>query len=800
MSDEKYHFIGLGGIGMSALARVLLAQGKHVQGSDLRSSLLLEELEKEGALVRIGHKAEALGPASVAVYSSDVPIDNVELVRAKELKLQILHRSELLHALMQKKKPLLVTGTHGKTTVTALLASVLDAGGLEPSFVVGGIHRQWNTNGRSRCGEFFVAEADESDHSFVKTPAFGAIVTNLENDHLNYWKTPKCLGAAFQVFFEQSISSEHVFWCGDDERLRKISPKGISYGFGEENQLRIVDFKPTEKGVRFSVEWGSRRYENIDLCLFGRHNALNGAAVFGLALRLGVSESLIRNAFASFAGTCRRLEWKAKVHGVDLYDDYGHHPTEISVTLKALRDKIRERRLVVVFQPHRFTRVQDLFDEFLTCFAEADVIIMTDIYSAGEPPIAGVSSAALYAKLREKIGDRVHFSPRSRLEIDVAEILRPYDVVLTLGAGDVTKAGDLILRLYEKKGFKWTVGVAFGGTSSEHAVSLMSAKTVIEGLKSSFLNVQLFGLTKNGQWLTDLCALNVLEAKVTQLSSEEMMSPEVLGALTKCDVVIPVFHGQQGEDGMIQGLLDTLNIPYVGSDYRSSALCMHKGWTKHVARAYGVPTPSYIEFDSATYRREPALLAQRIDEELQYPLWIKPVHLGSSVAVFRVMDPKDLGPAAEAIFSLDDTLIAEVEIDGREVEFSLLGNEYIRVAPPGEIMKVDRFHGYDNKYGATASPIEIPARLSPTQRQIGEELALEMYRRSGCKGLARIDFFLDKEGHFWFNEINPLPGFTATSAYPAMWKVGGLDTRALCDELLILAFHKHRCLHTIRGK
>jgi len=231
MNEEKYHFIGLGGIGMSAIARVLLQRGAHVQGSDQRASALLEELAKEGALVRIGHSAESCETATVAIYSSDVRPDNVELVRAKELNLQILHRSEMLHALMQTKKPLLVTGTHGKTTVTALLASVLEAGGLAPSFVVGGIHRQWNTNGKAQGGEFFVAEADESDHSFVKTPAFGAIVTNLENDHLNYWKSSENLSAAFRLFFDQAISPEHIFWCGDDERLRKISPRGCFLWF-----------------------------------------------------------------------------------------------------------------------------------------------------------------------------------------------------------------------------------------------------------------------------------------------------------------------------------------------------------------------------------------------------------------------------------------------------------------------------------------------------------------------------------------------------------------------------------------
>jgi D-alanine--D-alanine ligase len=227
---------------------------------------------------------------------------------------------------------------------------------------------------------------------------------------------------------------------------------------------------------------------------------------------------------------------------------------------------------------------------------------------------------------------------------------------------------------------------------------------------------------------------------------------------------------------------------------------MQKVWTKHIARSIGVPTAAFVEFDATTYRKTPELLTQKIAEELHYPIWLKAVHLGSSVGVYRVAEESELATAAEAVFALDDTLIAEQEIVGREVEFSLLGNEYVRIAPPGEIKKVELFHQYDHKYGPTASPIEIPAKITEIQRQVAETLALEMYARTGCKGLARIDFFLDKAGHFWFNEINPFPGFTATSAYPAMWEVFGLNVSALCDELLMLAFHKHRRLRAIRGK
>jgi len=785
-----YHFIGLGGIGMSALARILLQRGMVVQGSDVRPSALLERLAQEGAKVHIGHSASLCEEATVAVYNSDIRSDNVELQRARERKIPILHRSELLHALMEGKKPLLVTGTHGKTTVTALLSSVLEEGGLEPSFVIGGIHRGWNTNGRGQEGEFFVAEADESDHSFIKTAAFGAIVTNLDNDHLSYWKEPVHLEAAFQQFFSQATSEEHVFWCGDDARLRALKHKGVSYGFGKDNALRIERFESTAEGVRFSIVWKQRRYCDIDLRLYGRHNALNGAAVFGLALALGVAEAAIRSAFMSFAGTARRLEWKGSARGIDVYDDYGHHPTEIETTLKALRTSAKERRLVVVFQPHRYTRVRDCFREFLECFSEADVLVVTDIYGGSEAPIEGVSAERLAAELRTRLGGRVHLFSRDALEEKTAELLQPYDVVLTLGAGDVTHAGDRILQRVESLAPMLKIGVLFGGTSSEHAVSLMSAGTIVKGLSRQWLSVKQFAISKEGQWRMGDDAPSI----------DSMISAEVLQALMACDVVVPVFHGPQGEDGMMQGFLDTLNLPYVGSDYRGSALCMHKGWTKHVAKMFGVPTAAYLELDEISYFASKAQAYEKIERELRYPIWIKPAHLGSSVGVSRVASSEELAQSLETAFAFDDVVIAEEEVDGREVEFSLLGNEFIRVAMAGEIIKPDRFHGYDQKYGPTASPIQIPAPLTERQREIGEEMAREMYRRAGCKGMARIDFFLDKQGHFWLNEINPFPGFTATSAFPAMWQATGLSIEELCDELLILALHKHRRLQRVRGR
>ena len=439
-----YHLIGIGGIGMSALARILKQRGHTVRGSDQKNSLLIEQLKKEGIGVQIGHSPHLVGGADIVVYSSDIPKNHVEITKALELNLPLLHRSDLLHDCMQGKKPLLVTGTHGKTTTTSLLAHVLLNTSFDPSFVVGGIVLALETNGRSGQGEFFVAEADESDGSFLKSKSFGAIVTNLENDHLSYWKTPAHLDEGFKVFFAQAEHPEHLFWCADDPRLQALSPPGHSYGFSDRAHWRLQNFRSTEKGTFWDLCHKTETYPNLEVPLFGRHNALNASAAFALALTIGADPASLQTALRSFQGVHRRLEWKKEHKTIQLFDDYGHHPTEISATLSALRARIGSKRAIVVFQPHRYTRVQELLEEFCSCFEHADQIILTDIYSAGEPPIEGLFSS-LKNKMEQQLGPKLHYFPRDTLEKNTADLLKPHDVVLTLGAGDITYAGEKIL-------------------------------------------------------------------------------------------------------------------------------------------------------------------------------------------------------------------------------------------------------------------------------------------------------------------------------------------------------------------
>ena len=445
---EKTHFIGIGGIGMSALARILLQKGAKVSGSDMNSSAITECLAKEGAEIFIGHSAKHVAEATRVIYSTDIREDNPEYQEVLQRKIPLFHRSECLAKLMKNCVPLLVTGTHGKTTTSSLLAHVLIHAGLSPSYAIGGIVRSTGVNSGYGKGQYFVAEADESDGSFLRYPSFGAIITNIDNDHLNYWKTEEALLHGFKQFAEQVSSPEHLFWCADDESLAALQIEGISYGFDEKADLRVHNYQQLEWKNSFDLTFDGERYSEIEIPLIGGHNVLNASAVFGMGLKLEIPEETLREAFLSFQGVGRRVEKKGECNSIAVYDDYGHHPTEIFATIRAVKAAIHGRRLVVAFQPHRYTRTRDCMDQCPEAFDFADEIVLTDIYAASEVPIAGVTGESLYAKFHQHAG--IHFVGREGLSAFLAHLLRPKDVLLTLGAGDITRVGPEVLTLLKE--------------------------------------------------------------------------------------------------------------------------------------------------------------------------------------------------------------------------------------------------------------------------------------------------------------------------------------------------------------
>jgi UDP-N-acetylmuramate--alanine ligase len=446
MEPRIYHLIGIGGIGMSGLARIANGKGDIVSGSDMRDSQVIQSLLKEGIKVFIGHDASYLPENCKVVYSTDIPLENPEIQEAKKRGYPIIHRSIFLKELMEGSLPLLVTGTHGKTSTSSLLAHTLNFLHEDPSYSIGGIIQNLQSNGHYGKGKWFVAEADESDRSFLAYSAHGAVITNIGLDHLNVWGNEGNILKGFLEFYQNVQNKDLFFWCADDKRLNSLSLHGTSYGFSSSAMLQIE--KVSYRGWKsfFTLRWGDKVYTDIEIPLIGPHNVLNCTAIFGLCLQLGFGEVGIREAFKAFIGVKRRVEKKGEEKSVTVYDDYGHHPTEILTTLKSLKKASEGRRVVVAFQPHRFTRTRDCFNEFAPALQQADVVVLTDVYSAGESPIEAINSKTLHNTFLDNVGLSCYV-PKQELLEKLLNIVEPGDVVVTMGAGDITELGPQLLDL-----------------------------------------------------------------------------------------------------------------------------------------------------------------------------------------------------------------------------------------------------------------------------------------------------------------------------------------------------------------
>lgn len=447
---KHYHFIGIGGVGMSALARILLQKGEMVSGSDLKESLRTKELKKAGAEIFLGHSEQNIKKPTAVVYSTDVPPDNPEILAAKQKRIPILHRSEMLAKLVVGSVPLLITGTHGKTTTSSLLAHLLSKANLDPSFAVGGYISSLNTNSHYGKGRYFVAEADESDGSFINYPGFGAIITNLEQDHMNYWKTEEALVEGFRNFASRIGSKQHLFWCYDDKLLKTLHLKGYSYGFSEGADLLIENFRQVHWHMIFDLTFEGKKYQEIQIPLIGAHNVLNAAAVFGLGRKLDLTEEQIRKGLVSFPGVGRRLEKKGEIKTIDIYDDYAHHPTEIFATLRALKNATHGKRIVLAFQPHRYTRTKCCLDDFADAFEYADEVVITEVYGAHETPLPELTPEKILSRIKEGGYRSIQFVEREKLPQFLSQFLKPKDVLITMGAGDITAVGPAVLAELEK--------------------------------------------------------------------------------------------------------------------------------------------------------------------------------------------------------------------------------------------------------------------------------------------------------------------------------------------------------------
>ena len=446
---RKIHMTGIGGAGMSGIAEVLLNLGYEVSGSDLSASAAVERLRELGSRISIGHASENLTDAQVLVKSSAVEENNPEVQAARQNGIPVIPRAEMLAELMRLREGIAIAGTHGKTTTTSLTAAIFDAAGTDPTVIIGGRLNVYGSNARLGQGKYLIAEADESDGSFLCLTPIINVVTNVDMDHMDFYPSQDAIDEAFVTFMNKVPFYGLNVVCGDDAGVMRLLPKVkrpvTTYGFGENNHIRakMLDFGARS---RFEVLVRGAGVGVVDLVQPGRHNVLNALAAIAVALEAGISAQHCIGGLARFGGVGRRFEIKGEKEGVLVVDDYGHHPAEIHATLTTARQVFPQRRLVVAFQPHRFTRTQALFGEFCKVFDDADKLLLLEIYPASEKPIPGVSGQSLVQGIRQVSSTDVEYVPDmpSLLETLRTE-LRSGDLLLTLGAGSITNIGSQYL-------------------------------------------------------------------------------------------------------------------------------------------------------------------------------------------------------------------------------------------------------------------------------------------------------------------------------------------------------------------
>lgn len=443
---KKIHMVGIGGTGMCGIAEVLWNSGYKVTGSDLRLTEVTQRLQDLGIRISEGHRAENAEGSDVVVTSSAVSNGNPEVVYAKQKKIPVIRRSEMLGELMRMKFGIGVAGTHGKTTTTSMVGQILSEAGLDPTIVVGGRVIGWETNSKLGQGEYLVAEADEFDRSFLRLTPTLAVITNLEADHLDYYKDLREIREAFLEFVNKVPFYGSVILCLDEEPLQKlmsqIQKAILTYGVLPGPDLQAADLSFKENRSRFKVKYKEKVLGELNLQVPGLHNVKNSLAAVAVGLELDLPWEKIKNALDNFQGVSRRLELKGQVKGVMVMDDYAHHPTEIEVSLKALR-KGWERRIITVFQPHLFSRTRDFYREFGRSFFNADVLVITSIYPAREQAIPGVTSELIARAAREGGHQEVHYIPEKEKVIPfLLRTVRENDLVITIGAGDIYKVGE----------------------------------------------------------------------------------------------------------------------------------------------------------------------------------------------------------------------------------------------------------------------------------------------------------------------------------------------------------------------
>lgn len=729
---RSFYFVGIGGASMSALAKMLRSRGYAVSGSDSTPSPVTAELMSMDIPITIGHTGENIRKGDAIILSDAIDLKtNPEVLKAQELECPLFRRSQLLGWMLKGRKVIAVTGTHGKTTTTGLVSSALIAAGFDPLCVEGAIIPDWGGPVRDGEGEWAVIEACEAYNSLRDYDPYVVVLTNLELDHDDFYTGGyEQLRDTVLQFVNRIPLEGALIYCVDDpgaaEVARLATCRSIPYGNANMNAL-LGDSK---------------------LRIPGKMNRLNAAGALTAATWIGADLNAAREGVSTFTGAERRLQFVAETEdGITVYDDYAHHPTEIEASIKALRE-ISSKRLVVVYQPHLYSRTAAYLDGFAKALNLADHVVLTDIYPAREDPIPGISSA----RIAEQLTVPVTYVPsRFLLPRVVSEMAMPGDLVVGMGAGNIDAfVKNFIPELGRRKSEAKKILVAYGGDSPEREVSILSGRAIAGALKEKGYEVTLKDLSE------------------IALSSGNL---SFLVGTDRPDVVFLAVHGSNAEDGAIQGLLEFFHIPYTGSKIQASAIAMDKALTKDVLQARGLPVPKGKVLTHPFDR--PALP--------NLPVVVKPNAQGSTVGLSIVQSEEALEAAIRKAFQYGDTVLVEEFIEGMEISVPVLGDMAL---PPVEICAPEGNYDFAAKYTVGATEEICPARISEELLAEAKRLALESHRAVGAEGATRTDMIVEKNGRIVVLEVNTLPGMTSTSLLPKSAEAAGIPFADLCQRLV----------------
>ena len=750
---------------MRAIANVFLQKGYHVSGSDLQQSEITDRFVKKGARVCIGQCPENLQDAQVVIISSAIKEDNPELVEARRRNLPVFHRSDALLTIMQWGKGIAVAGAHGKTTTSSMLGQIFVESGTDPTVVIGGEVDYLHSNSVLGKGEYVIAEADESDGSFLKLTPHIAVVTNIEDDHMDHYGSMENIIKAFTMFLEKlDPETGLAVLCVDNDNIRNILPslkrRHITYGLLHDADFTAAQIHYAEGMLCFDVLHHGENLGMIKLPVPGRHNVLNALASVAAAMDCGISFEDAALALSHFHGAKRRFQTKGHVGDVWVVDDYAHHPTEINATLTAAKE-MQTHRIVCVFQPHRYTRTQLLANHFGTCFKNADLLIITDVYSSGETPIPGISGKTIADKVTEMTGqDVIYIEHKEDIVPYLKNFARPKDLVMTMGAGDIYKIGEQYIRemnaqpalgsMKDKK-----IAVVVGGPSTEAAVSRNTGGAIAKALEKKGYHVE------------------ILELEPQSLA-KQLVEKEI-------DVVFNALHGRYGEDGLIQGLCEMMGIPYTGSGVLASAVGMNKVMSKCAFVGAGIATAPFAYYFVNQGLEE---IYADICSRFAMPVVVKSAAQGSSIGTVIVEDVAQLKTALIEGFKYGKSLIVESFLDGDEYTVAVMDDV---VFPIIQIVPQTGKYDYYSKYTPGVTAHLCPAPISPELTKQMQDMALAVFHLCHCNGVARVDMMTDKEGKPFVLEINTVPGMTGTSLVPDAAKVMGVSFEELCEKILLEA-------------